>query len=118
MIAPEPGIEDPPVCTVVIMSCARAAAILLTIGVLDVCAQEPQPQPPPEQAPPAVDPQPPLPTGVGNEIMAAFALPPSRLIGDIKRALEAAIEAGEVEARLEPGAYVEFVAKNRARFGI
>ena len=62
--------------------------------------------------------QPPLPTGVGNEIMQAFGLPPSRLIGDIKRALEAAIEAGELEERLETSAYVEFVAKNRARFGI
>ena len=26
VIAPEPGIEEPPVCTVVIMPCARAAA--------------------------------------------------------------------------------------------
>jgi poly(A) polymerase len=62
--------------------------------------------------------EPPLPTGVGNEIMQAFGLPPSRLIGDIKRALEAAIEAGEIEERLESSAYVEFVGKNRARFGI
>jgi poly(A) polymerase len=62
--------------------------------------------------------QPPLPTGVGSDIMKAFGLPPSRLIGDIKRALEAAIEAGEIEERLESSAYVEFVAKNRARFGI
>jgi poly(A) polymerase len=62
--------------------------------------------------------QPPLPTGVGNEIMSAFGLPPSRLIGDIKRALEAAIDAGEIEPRLEPEAYVEFVAQNKARFGI
>jgi poly(A) polymerase len=62
--------------------------------------------------------QPLLPTGVGNEIMVAFALPPSRLIGDIKRALEAAVEAGEIEPRLESGAYVEFVAQNKARFGI
>jgi poly(A) polymerase len=62
--------------------------------------------------------EPPLPTGVGSEIMTAFGLPPSRLIGDIKRALEAAIEAGEIEARLESTAYVEFVGKNRERFGI
>jgi poly(A) polymerase len=62
--------------------------------------------------------QPPLPTGVGNDIMTTFRLPPSRLIGDIKRALEAAIEAGEIEARLESSAYVEFVGKNRERFGI
>jgi poly(A) polymerase len=62
--------------------------------------------------------QPPLPTGVGTEIMQAFGLPPSRLVGDIKRALEAAIDAGEIEERLESSAYVEFVAKNRERFGI
>ncbi len=62
--------------------------------------------------------QPPLPTGVGNDLMATFALPPSRLIGDIKRALEAAIEAGEIEPRLESAAYIEFVGQNRQRFGI
>jgi poly(A) polymerase len=62
--------------------------------------------------------QPPLPTGVGNDIMTTFGLPPSRLIGDIKRALEAAIEAGEIEARLESSAYVEVVGKNRERCGI
>src|SRR4051812_33782897 len=42
--------------------------------------------------------QPPLPTGVGNALMAAFEIPPSRLIGDLKRALEQAIERGELEA--------------------
>ena len=62
--------------------------------------------------------QPLLPTGVGNDLMVAFSLPPSRLIGDIKRALEAAVEAGEIEPRLESGAYVEFVAQNKARFGL
>ena len=62
--------------------------------------------------------QPPLPTGVGNDLMTTFDLPPSRLIGDIKRALEAAIEAGEIEPRLESAAYVEFVGQNRQRFGI
>lgn len=62
--------------------------------------------------------QPPLPTGVGNELMTEFSLPPSRLIGDIKRALEAAIEAGELEPYLESGEYVEFVRQNRARFGL
>lgn len=62
--------------------------------------------------------EPPLPTGVGNELMSAFGLPPSRKIGDIKRALEAAIESGELEPRMESSAYVEFVGQNRARFGI
>jgi poly(A) polymerase len=62
--------------------------------------------------------QPPLPTGVGNALMETFKLPPSRLIGDIKRALEAAIDSGELEAHLESEAYVAFVADNKARFGI
>jgi poly(A) polymerase len=62
--------------------------------------------------------QPPLPSGVGDAIMKAFALPPSRLIGDLKRALEAAIDAGEIAPRLENEAYVEFLAQNAARFGL
>ncbi|HEY3665317.1 MAG TPA: HD domain-containing protein [Polyangiaceae bacterium] len=62
--------------------------------------------------------QPLLPTGVGNEIMVRFKLPPSRLIGDIKRALEAAVDAGEIEGRLEASAYVEFVGQNKQRFGL
>jgi poly(A) polymerase len=62
--------------------------------------------------------EPPLPTGVGNALMTTFKLPPSRLIGDIKRALEGAIESGEIEARLESEAYVQFVAENKARFGL
>jgi poly(A) polymerase len=62
--------------------------------------------------------QPPLPTGIGNELMVAFGLPPSRLLGDIKRALEAAVEAGEIEPFLEASAYVEFVGQHKERFGI
>jgi poly(A) polymerase len=59
-----------------------------------------------------------LPSGVGDAIMVAFRIPPSRLIGDIKRALTAAIEAGEIAPRLENEAYVEFVRAQKARFGI
>jgi poly(A) polymerase len=50
--------------------------------------------------------------------MVAFKLPPSRLIGEIKRALEAAVDAGEIEGRLESSAYVEFVGQHKQRFGI
>lgn len=53
--------------------------------------------------------QPPLPTGVGNEIMTRFALPPSRLIGDLKRKLDAAIESGELEPRRECGYYCDWL---------
>jgi poly(A) polymerase len=55
---------------------------------------------------------PPLPTGVGNAIMAAFEIPPSRLIGDLKRALEAAIETGDLEARREDAYYVAHIARH------
>ena len=61
---------------------------------------------------------PPLPGGVGDAIMKAFDLKPSRLIGDIKRALEAAIESGEIAGHQPSLAYVEFVAQNKSRFGL
>ncbi|HEY4239849.1 MAG TPA: HD domain-containing protein [Kofleriaceae bacterium] len=55
--------------------------------------------------------QPPLPSGVGVAIMEAFALPPSRLIGDLKRALEAEIATGLLEARREDAYYVAHLAR-------
>jgi poly(A) polymerase len=62
--------------------------------------------------------QPPLPTGIGDAIMTAFGLPPSRKVGDVKRALEDAVQAGEIEPHLEASEYVAFVGANRGRFGI
>ena len=61
---------------------------------------------------------PPLPSGVGDAIMKAFDIPPSRLIGEIKRALDEAIVKGEIPPHQECEAYVAFVGENRARFGI
>jgi poly(A) polymerase len=61
---------------------------------------------------------PPLPSGIGDAIMKAFDLPPSRLIGDVKRSLEAAVEAGEIAPRLEAEAYVQFLSENKGRFGL
>jgi poly(A) polymerase len=61
---------------------------------------------------------PPLPGGIGDAIMKAFQLPPSRLIGEVKRALEAAVEAGEIASHLETEAYVQFLSENKARFGL
>jgi poly(A) polymerase len=61
---------------------------------------------------------PPLPKGVGDAIVKAFALKPSPKIGEIKRELDRAIEAGEIAPRLESEAYVAFVEANRARFGL
>ncbi len=55
---------------------------------------------------------PPLPGGVGNAIMTAFEIPPSRLIGDLKRALEQAIERGELEPRRDDAYYVAHLARS------
>jgi poly(A) polymerase len=55
--------------------------------------------------------QPPLPSGIGDAIMERFHLKPSRLIGDLKRALEKSIEGGELEARREPAYYMPQVEK-------
>jgi len=61
---------------------------------------------------------PPLPKGVGDALVKAFAMPPSPRIGQLKKALEAAVEAGEIEPRLTSEEYVAFVAANRERFGV
>ena len=55
--------------------------------------------------------QPPLPTGIGNVIMEKFGLPPSKRIGELKEALENAIDLGELEARREADYYLAFVEK-------
>jgi poly(A) polymerase len=54
---------------------------------------------------------PPLPTGIGNVIMERFGLPPSRQLGELKRALEESIDAGTLEARREPEYYLARVAE-------
>lgn len=53
---------------------------------------------------------PPLPTGLGNAIMTRFGIPPSRRIGDLKRALEQAIERGELEERRDDAYYLEWLS--------
>jgi poly(A) polymerase len=52
---------------------------------------------------------PPLPPGVGNAIMEHFKLPPSRLVGDLKRSLEDAIQQGALEARRDDAYYVAWL---------
>ncbi len=54
---------------------------------------------------------PPLSGGVGNAIMEAFEIAPSRLIGELKRALEAAVERGELAPRREDAYYVAYLAR-------
>jgi poly(A) polymerase len=62
--------------------------------------------------------QPPLPKGVGDALVKAFALPPSPRIGQLKKALEEAVASGEIEARLPSEEYVAFVQAHRERFGL
>lgn len=61
---------------------------------------------------------PPLPSGVGDDIMKAFDLKPSRLIGEIKRALETAVEQGIVPPHQDSAFYVAFIRENREKFGL
>lgn len=61
---------------------------------------------------------PPLPGGVGNAIMLAFELPPSRLIGELKHALEQAIEQGALEPRREDAYYVAYLARSHLVPGV
>jgi poly(A) polymerase len=57
---------------------------------------------------------PPLPPGLGNAIMAAFNIPPSKRIGDLRKLCEDAVERGELEERREADYYVEFLRKSGA----
>ncbi len=52
---------------------------------------------------------PPLPSGIGDAIMDKFRMPPSKLIGDLKRELLAKIDSGELEPRMESDYYLPFV---------
>ena len=56
-----------------------------------------------------------LPGGIGDAIMEKFRLPPSRLIGDLKRALEAEIAAGELEPYQESSFYLPQVERLLAK---
>jgi poly(A) polymerase len=56
--------------------------------------------------------QPPLPTGLGTAISERFGIPPSRKIGDLKRALEDACERGELEERREDAYYLDWLAQS------
>ncbi|HVV15578.1 MAG TPA: HD domain-containing protein [Polyangia bacterium] len=52
---------------------------------------------------------PPLPPGLGNAIMQAFAIPPSKRIGELRKLCEDAVERGELEERRDAAYYVEFL---------
>jgi poly(A) polymerase len=54
---------------------------------------------------------PPLPPGLGNAIMEAFALPPSKRIGDLRKLCEDAVERGDLQERQEAPYYVDWLRK-------
>ena len=54
---------------------------------------------------------PPLPPGVGNAIMEAFAIPPSRRVGELRKLCEDAIERGELLERQPVEYYVDFLRR-------
>jgi poly(A) polymerase len=54
---------------------------------------------------------PPLPPGLGNAIMEAFALPPSRRVGELRKVCEDAVERGDLEERQPAEYYVGFLRK-------
>jgi poly(A) polymerase len=54
---------------------------------------------------------PPLPPGLGNAIMEAFALPPSKRIGELRKLCEDAVERGELQERQEAAYYVDYLRK-------
>jgi len=54
---------------------------------------------------------PPLPTGLGVPLATALGIPPSPRLGDVMKALKAAVENGEIEAQREPEYYIEYARK-------
>jgi len=52
---------------------------------------------------------PPLPPGLGNAIMTAFALPPSKQIGELRKMCEQAVELGQLEERQPAAYYVQYL---------
>lgn len=55
--------------------------------------------------------EPALPKGAGNMIMEYFGLPPSPVVGQLRDALEQAIEDGQLPAGLEMEAYMGFLGQ-------
>jgi poly(A) polymerase len=61
---------------------------------------------------------PPLPKGLGDALMTAFGIPPSKRLGDLRFALEKAVGEGRVEAHHDAPYYVDFLSDHRAEFGL
>jgi poly(A) polymerase len=55
---------------------------------------------------------PPLPSGLGNQIMSRFDLEPGRQIGRLREVLEEAVGAGRLEARRDAAYYLDYLAQS------
>ena len=60
----------------------------------------------------------PLPKGLGHALMEAFGIPPSKRLGDLRKAIEADVEAGHLEPQREAEYYVAWVRNHPERFGL
>lgn len=60
----------------------------------------------------------PLPKGLGELLISEFQLPPSKLIGDIRKQLEQAVESGELPLQASFETYVDFVRQHPDRFNL
>ncbi len=59
---------------------------------------------------------PPLPKGLGNEIMNAFGVPPSRRLGDIMKELERRCEDGDLECGRDAEFYIAYLRERAGDF--
>lgn len=57
-----------------------------------------------------------LPSGIGDALMLAFKIPPSKKIGELKKALEEAVGGGELLGQQPVEYYIEWLMENRERF--
>lgn len=60
----------------------------------------------------------PLPKGLGTQIISHFQLPPSKLVGDLRKRLSDEAEAGNIESHREADYYVAWLEANRDELGI
>ena len=61
---------------------------------------------------------PPLPKGLGHALMRELAIPPSPKLGQLMRAVEGAVDAGEVPGHESIDFYVDHVRANAVKYGI
>jgi len=60
----------------------------------------------------------PLPKGLGTAIIDHFGIPPSKRVGDLKKVLEAKVDAGELEPGQDDAYYVAWMDAHRDELGL